>query len=170
MHSHVWEYWLGLSLTLLGLICTALGVFLTRTRQTKRLGFVGGIRKMASRFASRFRKTSSVTVNAEAAIGVGIGVSAKGKAIPANGTDAQKIDYLIQEVQELTNSQGQTNAALRAETDERTQADQIEQAARISEDAMLRGRIEGLAGDLLWISAIGVALLFVGQILLAFWA
>ena len=63
----------------------------------------------------------------------------------------------------------QVKGLLRTEISDRQEADNAELSGRLSSVQDVLRRIEGLAGDVLWISAIGVGLLVSGQVVTAIW-
>ena len=73
----------------------------------------------------------------------------------------------MKEILKVEERLGQTTRDLR--TSERKTSDANETRTREAEISDVRDHIEGLAGHVLWISAIGVGLLVVGQFITAFW-
>jgi hypothetical protein len=115
-------------------------------------------------------KRGSVQVHPAAATGTATAsASAEATIIPTGGSTGEKVDWLMKEILKVEERLGQTTRDLRTETSERKTSDANETRTREAEISDVRDHIEGLAGHVLWISAIGVGLLVVGQFITAFW-
>jgi hypothetical protein len=170
MTAHSSLYWLGLSLTIVGILMTALGVHLTRRRFTHRRGVWGNV-SIATRWVGRrFRKNSEpVVISAGGAVGASATMTGRAKIAfgPTTPMD-QKVEWLLAEVADIRSQLEQVGTEIRHEEERRLAGDSAEIAIRERQFEAVSGKIEGLAGDLLWVSAVGVILLITGQLLTAF--
>ena len=174
---NVW-YWFGFGLTVGGILMTALGVYLTRRRFTNRPGIWGTVKRGTAEGAAWamrgvamlwHRSESTVVFPGTARATATVNTTAEAIMIPTGRPPDEQIAWLLDEVLKLHGLINKSKRDLRLEVTQREKGDLDEAGYRVDDMRGIRDALEGLAGSSLWVSAVGVALLVVGQCLTAFW-
>ena len=93
----------------------------------------------------------------------GLAFNAEATVIPTGGSIDEQVTWLMEEALKLRSLMGESKQALIFEITQLRTDNAAETQTRDAEVRDVRKSVEGLAGNLLWISAIGVALLIAGQ-------
>jgi hypothetical protein len=170
MTAHTWLHGIGVFLTIAGILTTALGVYLTRRRFTRRPGLWGAVRQGAKWVGTHLHRNSEpVTISASGTVGVNVDMTGEGFVTPGSTiTIDEKVEWLVGEIVAIRGQLIRVRNDIKSEGNQRLADDNAEIMIRERQIEAVHGRIEGLAGDLLWVSAIGVCLLIAGQLLTAF--
>lgn len=171
--QHNGSYWFGFGLTVIGIFMSALGILLMRLK-LHRPGILGTVTKKGRQLARsiwvrlRHKKPVTVALSGTAHVGVTVGI-AELVATPTGRPIEEQVSWLLEQTGELRGRMNVLRRDLATETDERKRDDASESERRQADIGVVRGEASGFAGDLLWVSAIGVVLLLAGQFVTAFW-